>query len=64
MSDRNTPKEDARDEGLANRSVNSPRRPAGSAETPRPSPAAGSKDPAKVPDQQIPKDRQGDGAVR
>jgi hypothetical protein len=64
MSDRNTPEEDARDEGLANRSVNSPRRPAGADETPRPSPATGSKDPAKVPDQQIPKDRQVDGAVR
>ena len=57
MSARNGPKEDARDEGLANRSVNSPRRPAGAGETPRPSPATGSKDPAKVPDQQIPKDR-------
>jgi hypothetical protein len=57
MSDRNSPKDDARAEGLANRSVNSPRPPAGSAETPRPSPATGAKDPAKVPDQQIPKDR-------
>ena len=44
MSDRNGPKEDARDEGLANRSVNSPRRPAGAGETPRPSPATGSKE--------------------
>jgi hypothetical protein len=57
MSDRNRPKGDARQEGLANRSVNSPRRPAGAGETPRPSPATGSSDPAKVPDQQIPKDR-------
>jgi hypothetical protein len=57
MSNRNRPKGDARQEGLANRSVNSPRRPAGAGETPRPSPATGSSDPAKVPDQQIPKDR-------
>jgi hypothetical protein len=57
MSDRNRPKGDAQEEGLASRSVNSPRRPAGSAERPRPSPATGSNDPAKVPDQQVPKDR-------
>lgn len=57
MSDRNSRKEDARDEGLANRSVNSPRRPAGAAETSRPSSATGSNDPAKVPDQQMPKKR-------
>lgn len=49
MSERNGPKKDARDEGLANRSVNSPRRPAGADETPRPSPVTGSKDPAKFP---------------
>ena len=57
MPHRNNPKGDAREEGLANRSVNNPRRPAGTAETPRPSPATGSNDPAKVPDQHIPKER-------
>jgi hypothetical protein len=57
MTDRKDAKGAAQDEGLAYRSVNSSRRPTESGSPPRPSPATGSSDPTKVPDQQIPKDR-------
>jgi hypothetical protein len=57
MTDRKDAKGTPQDEGLANRSVNSSRRPAETGSPPRPSPATGSDDPTKVPDEQIPKDR-------